>query len=76
MYYGHIGLYAFRMETLCEFQKLGPGRLETAESLEQLRLLENGIAIQVVVTDYGSIGVDTPADLEAVIQIMKKDEAK
>jgi len=73
MYYGHVGLYAFRMETLLKFQKLGPGRLETIESLEQLRLLENGIAIRVVITEHESIGVDTPDDLKRVIEIMKKD---
>ena len=67
---GHIGLYAFRMETLRTFQELGPGRLETAESLEQLRLLENGLNIHVVVTDHSSIGVDTPADLEKVAGLM------
>ena len=68
---GHIGLYAFRMEALQRFQQLGPGRLETAESLEQLRLLENGLDIHVVVTDHSSIGVDTPADLEKVARIMR-----
>jgi len=76
MYYGHIGLYAFRMETLRVFQKLGPGRLETIESLEQLRLLENGIDIRVVVTEHESIGVDTPDDLKWVVEKMKKDFPK
>jgi len=71
---GYIGLYAFRMETLRTFQQLGPGRLETAESLEQLRLLENGLDIHVVVTDHSSIGVDTPADLEKVARIMQVSE--
>lgn len=70
---GHIGLYAFRMEALHAFQKLGPSRLETIESLEQLRLLENGLAIHVAITDHSSIGVDTPEDLAKVAQIMKKE---
>lgn len=68
---GHIGLYAFRMEALRTFKRLGQGRLETIESLEQLRLLENGLDIHVVVTDHNSIGVDTPADLEKVARIMQ-----
>jgi 3-deoxy-manno-octulosonate cytidylyltransferase (CMP-KDO synthetase) len=69
---GHIGLYAFRMDTLRTFQQLGPGRLETAESLEQLRLLENGLDIHVGITGHSSIGVDTPADLEKVARIMRE----
>jgi 3-deoxy-manno-octulosonate cytidylyltransferase (CMP-KDO synthetase) len=68
---GHVGLYAFRMEALRAFQKLGPGRLEVIESLEQLRLLENGLAIHVVITDHSSIGVDTPEDLAEVARIMR-----
>jgi 3-deoxy-manno-octulosonate cytidylyltransferase (CMP-KDO synthetase) len=68
---GHIGLYAFRMEALSSFHRLGPSRLETIESLEQLRLLENGLAIHVVVTDHGSIGVDTPEDLAKVARMMQ-----
>ena len=67
---GHIGLYAFRMEALRTFQQLGPGRLEAIESLEQLRLLENGLDIHVVTTEHSSIGVDTPEDLEKVAEIM------
>jgi len=73
VFYGHIGLYAFRMDALRTFQELGPGRLETVESLEQLRLLENGMAIHVVITDHHSIGVDTPGDLKTVIKKKKKD---
>ena len=71
-YLGHIGLYAFRMQTLRTFQQLGPGRLETAESLEQLRLLENGLDIHIVITDHGSIGVDTAEDLQKVAGIMQR----
>jgi 3-deoxy-manno-octulosonate cytidylyltransferase (CMP-KDO synthetase) len=69
-YLGHIGLYAFRMEALRTFQQLGPARLETVESLEQLRLLENGLDIHVIITDHSSIGVDTPADLQKVARMM------
>lgn len=69
-YYGHIGLYAFRMNTLKQFVSLGTGRLEAAEKLEQLRLLENNIPIHVVHTDYRSIGVDRPEDLAIVSPLL------
>jgi 3-deoxy-manno-octulosonate cytidylyltransferase (CMP-KDO synthetase) len=69
-YYGHIGLYAFRMDILKKFVELGPGRLEKIEKLEQLRFLENGITIHVVVTEYESIGVDRPEDLAIVSRIL------
>jgi 3-deoxy-manno-octulosonate cytidylyltransferase (CMP-KDO synthetase) len=63
-YWRHIGLYAFRRHFLLEYAKMPPSPLERTELLEQLRALENGYAIQVVETQYESIGVDTPADLE------------
>lgn len=65
-YLGHIGLYAYRYHRLVRFAGLGPSPLEQAEKLEQLRLLENDLAIHVVVTDHRSIGVDRPEDLERV----------
>lgn len=70
---GHIGIYAFRMKTLKRFQQLGPSELEVIESLEQLRLLENGIPVQVVMTAYDSQGVDRPDDLKKVLEILSKD---
>lgn len=63
---GHIGIYAFRMNALKQFVELPPGRLEGIEKLEQLRLLENGIPIHVVVTGHQSFGVDRPEDIERV----------
>ncbi len=72
-YKGHIGIYAFRMNTLKQFQKLGPSYLESLELLEQLRLLENGIPIQVILTEHDCQGVDTPADLELVLKKLSKD---
>lgn len=65
-FYAHIGLYAFRRELLEEVVMLPPGRLETAESLEQLRWLEHGITIRCAVTHLPSLGVDTPEDLERI----------
>jgi len=62
--YKHIGLYVFRKDALLKFTKLKPTDLENAERLEQLRMIENGIKIKIVVTELDSIGVDTPEDLE------------
>lgn len=74
--YVHIGLYAFRMNILKEFVSLGPSRLETTEQLEQLRLLENGIPIQVLTTSYRSVSVDRPEDLVLVRKILSKKPRK
>ena len=72
LYYGHIGLYAFRKSTLDRFVSLPAGRLETIEKLEQLRLLENGIPLHVRIAESGSIGVDRPEDLGAVLKMMTR----
>jgi 3-deoxy-manno-octulosonate cytidylyltransferase (CMP-KDO synthetase) len=71
--YGHIGLYAFRMNALRRFVALPPGHLERTEKLEQLRLLENEIPVHVLVTKHRSIGVDRPDDIEKVSKILKKE---
>lgn len=63
-YYKHVGMYAYRPAVLKAITQLPPGRLEKAESLEQLRWLENGYTIAVRITDHESIGIDTPEDLE------------
>ncbi len=63
-FYKHVGMYAYRPEVLKEITSLAPGKLEKAESLEQLRWLENGYNIAVRFTDHESIGIDTPEDLE------------
>jgi len=60
----HIGLYAYRRDFLLQYANLPQTPLERLEKLEQLRALENGYDIAVVDTDYESIGVDTPEDLE------------
>ncbi len=66
VYYKHIGLYVYRRELLLKYPDLKVGPLEEAERLEQLRALENGFRIRVVDTEYESLGVDTPQDLERV----------
>lgn len=66
-YYKHIGLYAYRPNTLAELVKLHPSSLENAEKLEQLRWIENDFRIFVKETTYESISVDTIEDLEYII---------
>ena len=63
-YYAHIGMYAYRGDVLQRIVQLPASPMEQAESLEQLRWLENGYRIRVAVTKTGSIGIDTPEDLE------------
>ncbi|MHB8580625.1 MAG: 3-deoxy-manno-octulosonate cytidylyltransferase [Ignavibacteriaceae bacterium] len=62
--YKHIGLYVYRKDSLLKFTSLEPTDLEKTEKLEQLRMLENGFKIKVVVTEYDNLAVDTPEDLE------------
>ena len=62
--YRHIGVYAFKKQTLLEFTTWPQGNLEQAEMLEQLRYLENGVSIRMIETTSTSIGIDTPEDLD------------
>lgn len=66
-YMKHIGIYAYRAEVLKELVKLAPSSLELAESLEQLRWLENGYSINVEVTHKESVSIDTPEDLQKIL---------
>jgi len=67
----HLGIYGYRRETLLRLVRFPASPLEQAEKLEQLRALENGIAIAVVEVDYDSVGVDVPADAARVEQLLK-----
>jgi 3-deoxy-manno-octulosonate cytidylyltransferase (CMP-KDO synthetase) len=64
-----VGLYVYRRDFLLAYPDLTVGPLEQAERLEQLRALENGYRIRVVDTEYESLGVDTPEDLDRVNQL-------
>jgi 3-deoxy-manno-octulosonate cytidylyltransferase (CMP-KDO synthetase) len=70
-HYKHIGLYVYQRDFLLGYSELPVGPLEQAERLEQLRALENGYSIRVVETEYESLGVDTPADLERVSKLFE-----
>jgi 3-deoxy-manno-octulosonate cytidylyltransferase (CMP-KDO synthetase) len=65
-YLRHQGIYGFRRKALLDFVKWKPTPLERAESLEQLRALENGVKVHVLLTKHGSPGVDTPAHAKAL----------
>ena len=71
-YYRHQGIYGYSLRFLLEFVKWKPTALEKAEQLEQLRALENGAKIRVVVTQHASIGIDTPEDVKQVEHLLKK----
>ncbi len=69
-YWQHLGLYAYRPAALARITALAPSPLELAESLEQLRWLENGLAIHVAVTEHASPGIDTPEDLTRAVALL------
>lgn len=71
-FYTHVGMYAYRASTLANLVALPQSPLEIAESLEQLRWLQGGYAIQTAITDCETIGIDTPADLEAALRLLSQ----
>jgi 3-deoxy-manno-octulosonate cytidylyltransferase (CMP-KDO synthetase) len=78
-YYKHIGLYAYKTDVLRDITHLPQSSLETAESLEQLRWIENGYVIKVAESQVETIGIDTPEDLqkaELFLQNSTKNAAK
>jgi len=68
-FWAHIGMYAFKADILQKITKLNQSKLELSESLEQLRWLENGYKIKTAETYSQSIGIDTPEDLEAALNL-------
>jgi len=72
LHYIHLGLYMYRRDTLLKLASLPTGRLEDAEKLEQLRALEHGIPIRVWETNHASLRVDTPEDVESVVEKLQQ----
>lgn len=68
-FFQHLGIYAYKAETLRQIATMQPTALELAESLEQLRWLENGLAIRMAVVEAGSLAIDSPADLAKAIEM-------
>jgi 3-deoxy-manno-octulosonate cytidylyltransferase (CMP-KDO synthetase) len=72
IFYKHIGLYVFRRDFLLHYSKLPISKLEKAEKLEQLRILESGYRIKVGITKFDSIPIDTPEDVDRVVAILRR----
>jgi len=75
-FYKHLGVYGYRRKALLDFVKWRPSLLEQAEQLEQLRALENGMKIRVIVSKSNSIGVDTPEDATEVERLMMSGKSE
>lgn len=71
-FFKHIGMYGYRSDVLADITKLSPSPLEVAESLEQLRWIENGYRIRVGYTDIETIGIDTLDDMERALKLLKE----
>ncbi len=69
-YFKHVGIYGYRKQVLTEITQLPMGKLEQAESLEQLRWIENGYSIVLKETDLETIAIDTPDDLDKVLKML------
>ena len=72
VFYKHIGLYVFRSDFLKRYAQLPISNLEKAEKLEQLRILEAGYKIKIGITNFDSIPIDTPDDVERVVSILRQ----
>jgi 3-deoxy-manno-octulosonate cytidylyltransferase (CMP-KDO synthetase) len=72
-FYQHIGIYGYQVDCLHEITKLAPSILEKAESLEQLRWIENGYKIKTAVTEFETLAIDTPDDLQAILERVKSE---
>ncbi|MCQ2958639.1 MAG: 3-deoxy-manno-octulosonate cytidylyltransferase [Bacteroidales bacterium] len=75
-YFKHIGIYAYKRNVLLEITKLPQSSLEKAESLEQLRWIENNYVINTALTEYENLCVDTPEDLEKILATLHTDSLK
>lgn len=75
-FYTHVGMYAYRLEVLRRLTDLPQSPAERAESLEQLRWLQNGYRIRTAITSHRTIGIDTPADLEAAERFLSDTQSK
>jgi len=75
-YYKHVGIYGYKRDFVIEYSKMIPTDLEISESLEQLRVIENGYKIKVLDTPYKVIGVDTSEDLAKVEKIIRDNNIK
>lgn len=73
--YKHVGIYAFRKETLLSFSRLNTGELESIEKIEALRLLENEIRIKMIISNEVFIGVDTEEDLTKAIKLINEKKS-
>lgn len=71
VFYKHIGIYGYRTDVLNKITQLPAGVLEKAESLEQLRWIENGFKIKTSITEHETIGIDTPQDLKNALKYMQ-----
>ncbi|MEW6170599.1 MAG: 3-deoxy-manno-octulosonate cytidylyltransferase [Candidatus Omnitrophota bacterium] len=72
VYFKHLGIYAYTKDFLFTFKNLPISNLEKLEALEQLRVLEHGYKIKMIETNFETVGVDTPADLDKVINILSR----
>lgn len=71
-FYKHIGIYGYRTDILEKITQLSPSELEKAESLEQLRWIDNGFRIKVAITKHETISIDTPEDMKKALDFLRE----